>query len=344
MKENLMLGFSKRRNLQRKLNAYLNLSRLGMMPLTISVSIITLCLLPESHGLEIWLGAIALGMWVHAFGFALNDCVDYPIDKTVPYRQKSPLVSGALNMQEAIGFTILQALLAYVTYIGLLGGRGMGIALLSLSMLSSIVYNIWSKRGVMLRFIAEFCLALSLGLLVLAIAFALSISLSPLVYAFAGTLSLVLLQLNSVPSGLKDLKTDYEFGAKSFVIATGAKMLDDRAYHLPKRLKIYALSLQVLIIGGLILCIYLMNLEWYYASMILLLSIYASVHIYHLLQIKFFQKLLLFSPLLSGYFNYIAVSLIVIKSMPYVFYLVPLYFLTYPLRQSISLPKKQVKW
>src|SRR5690606_1323219 len=104
-------------------------------------------------------------------------------------------------------------------YIFMLADSRAGLGFLWLSIGLSLVYNLGSKWGPMPRFVVELALALSVGALCLAGGLSVAATFSQAGLVFTGTLTLVLLLLNSVPSGLKDLKTDYEFQARSFVIA-----------------------------------------------------------------------------------------------------------------------------
>ena len=147
---------------------------------------------------------------------------------------------------------------------------------------------------------------------------------------FSVSLTLLLLLLNSVPSGLKDLKTDFECGAKSFVISAGSKMLDSDQMFIPKKLWIYSTILQILIIIGLILMTQLFSTSWQINFLVILLAIYAALHLRMILSLKSFTRLRKSDPLLNGFYNYYAVSLFVLELMPFylkIFYVLHISFL-----------------
>lgn len=328
----------------RKLNAYFNLMRGNMALLTLSVPVMGLLLLEVPYYWYQLICLCLLGLSAHAFGFGLNDIVDYPIDKTVPYRQKSPLVSGVIGRVEAWVFVLLQIPLSFALYIWALGGSGAGIIALSGSIAGSIIYNLWSKRGFLFRFVAELSLAASLALLLLAAVFVFVPQMPLYAVFFALALLFILLQLNSVPSGLKDIKTDSRFGAQSFVLSAGAKMLDEDKYQLSTFIYVYSFAIQVFIAFCLSLVAWLKLTPWYYCLPMALLWAYASVHLHQLLKINSCAQLLNFSPLLGGYFNYFSLTLLITSQMPFIWWLPLAYFLVYPLRESILLPKKKVVW
>lgn len=294
----------------RKPMAFLRLGRVGMSPLTMSVPVLGTLTASNSFPVQLLL----VGLAAHFFGFGLNDIIDHPIDRDLPYRQRHPLTTGYIRRWEAWAFVLLQIPVALAVYSTV--GSAIGLGVLVLSMCLSVIYNLFSKRGAFSRLGAEIALAMSVGFLCLAGAYAQTDELPPQSYLFALVLSLILLLLNSVPSGLKDIRTDAESGVQSFVLAAGGRMLDDDHYSLPARLRWYSGFLQMSIVACIGLLIFYVRPPLLLAGLITLLTLYSGLHLRMLLQITSFRALRASMPLLSGYYHYAALSLFVVDKMP----------------------------
>jgi len=301
--------------LRMKFTALGRLGRIGMAPLTISVPLLGAFTVGEPLALHELLGLGGIGLCAHVFGFALNDIIDQPLDRIVPDRQQHPLVTGQMSRLEAWVFVLIQAPLALSIYKAL-GGANPGLAVLSLSIGLSVIYNLWSKRGRLPRLLPEVALALSIGLLCLAGAM-LKIAHPPapsLLYAI--TLTLVLLLLNSVASGLKDLKTDAAFGATSFALSAGCRILDEDEIDIAKRLWLYSAGLQSAILVCLLVLLKLFDSGWPASVLVCGLGLYAALHLRMILTLRSFAAVRRSMPLLNGYYNYAALALVVAAEMP----------------------------
>lgn len=297
--------------MRKKIIALAILGRLGMSPLTMSVPVLGALSATDSLALGEILTLMLLGLCAHLFGFGLNDIIDHPIDQ--PVRQKHPLTSGWLKQWEAWIFVLLQLPLALGIYYFELES---GLSFLVLSIFLSVIYNLFSKRGFFSRLMAELSLAGSIGLLCAAGTLTQTEKLPLESAIFATTLTLILLLLNSVPSGLKDLKTDEAFGAKSFVLVIGCKMLDDDQYFLPSRLRWYSGVLQLAIVGGIAFLLIEFHPALLLSILIVILTLYSALHLRMLLQITSFNAIRFSLPLLNGFYNYAALSLILVDRMP----------------------------
>lgn len=305
--------------LTRKLDDLGYLGRIGMSPLTVSVPILGVLTAGEPSVLPSPLAFFALGLVglsAHLFGFALNDLIDQPIDTAHPKRQRHPLVAGRITRHEAWLFTLLQIPVALGLYILVLRGTLSGIILLFLSGGCSVVYNLWSKRGAVPRILPEVSLAVSIGLLCLAGALTANELLTERSIMFAISLALVLLLVNSVPSGLKDIKTDSESGARSFVLSTGSRMLDADGIYLSRLLRIYSYGLQSAILALLIALTEVFQVPILLRLVIATLGIYGGLHLRLILSVRSFQALRKAMPLLNGYYDYFAVALCLVPLMP----------------------------
>ncbi len=321
----------------KKLLAFLRLGRVGMSPLTMSVPVLGAFSAGESP--PQLLPLMLIGLNAHFFGFGLNDLIDAPIDRKAPYRQRHPLTTGRLQHGEAWVFVLLQIPLALALYSRFHAKAG--LITLMISMALSVIYNRFSKRGLFSRVGAEMALAASVGLL--CFAGALTQTETPLLASslFALILSLILLLLNSVPSGLKDLKTDTEAGASSFVIVMGCTMLDDDQYRLPARLRWYSGLLQLAIMAGIGGLLYLFRPPSLLSLLIIVLTLYGGLHLRMLLSLTSFRLLRASLSLLNGFYNYVALALILVDKMPtglqILYGLLVIGVISVPLRLSFAL-------
>ena len=292
------------------------LGRVGMSPLTASVPVLGALSGGGITRPNDLLGLGLVGLCAHLFGFALNDLLDRDLDRTVPNRQRHPLAEGTLGVPEAWLFTLAQPLLAVGIYHWGLGGSWSEAIWLMTAILLSIVYDVWGKRGPVHPFWAELALAASVSMLCLSGAALTTETLPPQSVVFAIFLGLVLLLLNSVPSGLKDLKTDSEFGVRNFVATSGTKMRGSDEMHISLALRIYSAGLQAVILAGLPILAVLLKTHWIAFVMACILSLYAVLHLHALLKLSSFAALRRSIPLLSGYYNYLALALLLFPWMP----------------------------
>jgi 4-hydroxybenzoate polyprenyltransferase len=322
-----------------KLGDLAHLGRIGMSPLTVSVPILGVLTLGEPYIPQspLVLAALGLvGLSAHFFGFALNDLIDQPVDSAHPNRQRHPLISGRLTRREAWLFTLIQIPISLGLYIFALRGTVGGVIALCLSGACSVVYNLWSKRGAVPRILPEISLAVSIGLLCLVGALTNSDQLAAQSILFAVTVVPVLLLVNSVPSGLKDIKTDSESGAHSFVLSTGSRMLDADAIFLSQQLRIYSYALQIAILVLVVLLTEVLRVPFLLRFLIVALGLYGGLHLRLILSVRSFQVLRKTMPLLNGYYDYLALALCVVPLMPLAlqicYGLVALALLAIPLR------------
>lgn len=269
------------------------------------------------------MGLGSIGLCAHLFGFSLNDIVDYPIDRTVPYRKSHPLVTKRISMKEAWIFAVMQLPIAMGIYIITLNVSGMGAFLMLLSIVTSVIYNLWSKRGKIPRFFAELSLAFSIGFLCYFGAVTQSTIVSFQSVLFSLTLATLLLLLNSVPSGLKDLKTDESFNVESFVIASGCRMVgDDGGVFIPKKIWRFAFSLQFIVI----LCFVTLGSLYHPTRFVIILTstllLFSTLHLRLILSTSSFKALQRSSPILNGFYNYLALCAFVFPWMPTIMKLV----------------------
>ncbi|HLA42429.1 MAG TPA: UbiA family prenyltransferase, partial [Aggregatilineales bacterium] len=272
----------------RHLVYYGQLGRIGMSPLTISVPMLGALVADEHLPVHGWFALALVGLSAHLFGFGLNALIDLPLDRSVPGLQNQPLITEKLRYSEALIFTLLQIPFAIGIYIVVANDSRAGFAILCLSIILSIVYNLWSKRGRIPPLIAEIALAGSVSLLCFSGVLIRDNESALKGGVFAMTLGAVLLLLNSVPSGLKDIKTDAAFGVRSFVLAFNAQIDDRDRLIIPLKLWIYCGVLQVSIWIGFLWLAAIVRPGIFLSILILLLSLYGALHLRMLLTVRSF--------------------------------------------------------
>ncbi|MBK8350708.1 MAG: UbiA prenyltransferase family protein [Saprospirales bacterium] len=187
-----------------------------------------------------------IGLFMHYFGFLLNDYFDFKFDKDVLSKKNTPLISGKINKNTILVsvfiFFILTLYLLYFLHASILSFL---IILCSFSF--SVVYNAFSKNSTLNKFIPEVSLALSISLLCIAITFIGNYKIETMFIIWVLLVFLILLQLNSVSNGLKDIKTDQLNGAVTFVIQNKCTYTDYNKLYVSKKVKYYTYALQILI-------------------------------------------------------------------------------------------------
>ena len=299
----------------RKLLILIGLGRVLMAPVTMSAPVFGAMSVRSLGPREVF-GLALIGLCAHLFGFILNDLYDFELDQTVSSRNSGPLFTGRISTREAWVFALLQVPLVYIIYRFWLKGPGIGILFLLASLMLSLIYNSWSKRGSLPKWIPELALALSIGALCLAGSLVIATSLSVTTVLFTLAMSIGLLILNSVPSGLKDLKTDSAYGVQSFVIWMNAQMVNEEQYRIPQKLRVYSLSLQISYALIVLSLVWIWSLNWWVAGLILLLCLYGTLHLRKILSMRSFPKMLNAQPLLSGVYNYCALAILLFPVLP----------------------------
>jgi len=257
-----------------------------------------------------------IGACAHLAGFIVNDLIDFQLDRTVSTRQSSPLIRGEITPTMATGFALLQFPLAIFVYVVLLQGTPAGIVTLLASIICSFIYNRWSKWGKIPRLIPEVALALSIALLCMTGAFAVSANIQATSMLFCSGIGFVLLFVNSIPSGIKDIDTDAKYGASSFVLSTGSYATDDGALFLSQRLRLYTVVLQGIITSSTIALMLIYRLQGWIVIIMVLLMVYAWLHIRQMLTTTTLAQFKRNIPFLGGFYNYFAIYLIVWTGLP----------------------------
>ncbi len=184
-----------------------------------------------------------VGFFGHCYGFALNDIVDYKIDRLSRELVDRPLVSGKINLKNAWIFTVLMLILSFLfaLWIAYIYSNFLSLLFLIFSAISITIYDFISKRmPAMDIFVAG-------GIFLLIIYGALTVrqNLSNLaiIVALLGTLQVLFMQF--IAGGLKDVEHDFKGNAKTLAIKMGVRMEDGMLF-IPPSFKALAYFLQIL--------------------------------------------------------------------------------------------------
>jgi 4-hydroxybenzoate polyprenyltransferase len=187
-------------------------------------------------------GLLAAAAALHVFGYVLNDVVDLPIDRTDPRRKSSPLVRGTVRRWQALAVAVAQVPIAF----GLtawLDSDARAVAALSTFVVLGAAYNLWGKRT-RLPLLTDVIQGLAWSALALWGA-AIAGRWTPMTGVFAAYVVVLIVMVNGVHGSLRDLANDHRCGARSTAIVMGARVSAGGGLIVPRRLRRYAVGLQV---------------------------------------------------------------------------------------------------
>ena len=316
------------------------LARLRMGPFTMSVTLLGAASATSLHDKVVsvaWL--LVLGLSAHVFGFVLNDLLDLEIDRASGRR--TPLTTGSVSQLLAWAFCLVQLPLMGMIYALALPGGWDGSVVLIVSLALSAVYNRWSKSGAgrFVPFAAELALGAAISTLALAGTLAVSPTVPPAAYCTAAALGLVVHQLNSVPSGLKDLVSDRACGARSFVIAAGCRVSEGGQVSIPRWVKRYTDALLIAVFSTIVLLA--VNVAAPLGIALISLVFVGAAFVYNrvLLSARTKEHLVRF-PGRAMFFAFFAVPLVLIERLPIglqmLFGLSAAYYLVFALKLTIE--------
>ncbi|HEY6408342.1 MAG TPA: UbiA family prenyltransferase, partial [Ktedonobacteraceae bacterium] len=205
------------------------------------------------------LALIGVAMTFHIFAYVLNDVVDLPVDRTESLRADFPLVQGLIRPWQALVVALLQLPLGLILTLYLKANLPAYIFLLVAFLLMAI-YDLRGKRAPFPP-LTDLVQAVGWGAIVLygaAIVPAFAPGLASgrtsalLATLFAFVIVFILL-INGVHGGVRDLANDLRCGARTTAILFGARPLEGDRVEMPIPFKIYALTLQTLVIGSIFL-------------------------------------------------------------------------------------------
>ena len=218
----------------------------------------------------------------HGFAYITNDLVDLAVDRRHPMRQSYPLVRGAIRPWQALLSGL--ALLTLAFGVDMTGGRSMilrpgadttggrSIRLVMMPFMSGIIpsimlrpyyvlaaafglmtaYNLWGKRCP-LPPLTDLAQGLGWAALLLWGALASGGALTPLALALAAHEITLIMLINGLHGGLRDLASDAAGGARTTALWLGARPTAGGGAQLSRLLLSYGLAWQGLALAALLL-------------------------------------------------------------------------------------------
>lgn len=234
---------------------YLKLSRSFNVGLTALAPVLGALSNGENRLLYLFLFFL-VGFFGHCYGFALNDIMDYRIDRLAVELKDRPLVSGKISIKNAWIFAILMLILSFIIaiYISYIYSNYIPLLILILSAISITIYDLISKKYPAM----DVFVAMGIFLLILYGAFTVSLSLSKLaiIISILGTLQVFFMQF--IAGGLKDAEHDYKAKANTIAIKMGVRVKNGVLF-IPLSFKFLAFFLQSLYLFFLFLPFGILN-------------------------------------------------------------------------------------
>lgn len=266
---------------------------------------------------------VVIGFCAHYFGFALNDIVDHNIDAEVEYHS-NPISNGTLAPVSAWIATITILVISILVLVSV-AAKPLSILIYIISVSFSVFYNLQSKATAFSKSLTELSLGLAIGGLFLVGVTIDSAQVSNAVLIFGLGLVLVVILLNSVLGGLKDIHTDIRQGAYTFVMSMGVSIRQDGSLAMPRSFKMYASILQWLILICVICAVVATQPGWLTTALVFALSIYSVSHLAHTLETSLIRSSQWSKIVRSAYAHYASLLLIALPTFPIilrVFYLI----------------------
>lgn len=182
----------------------------------------------------------------HIVYTVLNDLADLGVDRGDPRKVGRPLVSGAVRPAQAACLVVAAVPAAFALDILLLGPDSGRALVLGCAIAGVAVYDWWGKRT---PFPPLMDLAQGLGSAAM-VHYGAAAAGRPTVvtYLVDAAVALFIVLINGVHAGLRDLYSDFTFGARTTPIMFGARPADTKPT-IPTGLVAYAWTLQVAFVG-----------------------------------------------------------------------------------------------
>lgn len=223
----------------RRFSRFIRFSALGatvVMPLTGAVTAAGDITLSTAVGLGL------VGVAFHFYGYVLNDVVDLPIDRTEPRRAGSPLVDGTISRRAALAFSLANIPVAFALSVWIGASTAAHLAL-AVAIGLGAVYDVWGKR-IRIPMVMDLVQGLawaSLGWYGAEIAGGATATTGLLAAFFV----VYILMTNGVHASLRDLANDLRHGARTTAIAFGVVPTERGGARINRRLRAYAVTLQL---------------------------------------------------------------------------------------------------
>jgi len=191
-----------------------------------------------------------VGFFGHTYGFVINDIFDYEIDKHNEELKDRPLISGTISMKKAWLFAVFAVIMSFMIagYLSYITQKYFPLVILFSSALTITFYDKVSKKLPLMDIFDS----LAVFLLILYGATTVTNNLSDLtilawIVCLLGAIQVFFMQV--VPGGLKDIKNDYEKGAKTVAVKMGVRVTEEGLLQVPLGYKTLAYLIQLLDIG-----------------------------------------------------------------------------------------------
>jgi 4-hydroxybenzoate polyprenyltransferase len=191
--------------------------------------------------------ALAAAAAFHLSVYAWNDVIDLPVDRTQPRRAASPLTRGVVRPSTVA----MLATMAGLTALALAAIRGpAALAWMAAALAALAVYNVLGKR-VRLTPLTDLVQGLGWAALVAYGAAAADEPTAATAWIAAYT-ALVIVLVNGVHGGVRDLANDHAAGARTTAMLLGARPLAGGSAVIPRALRAYAIAIQVAVVAILL--------------------------------------------------------------------------------------------
>ncbi len=197
------------------------------------------------------LGLVGVAIAFHIFAYVLNDVVDLSVDRTEPLRADYPLVQGTIRPWQALTIALFQIPLALIFTYWLQASNVAYTALIAAFVLMT-VYDIWGKRTTFPLF-TDVIQGLGWGCLAIYGAMVFPDRPSALINVILVFVVVFTMMINGVHGSLRDLDNDLNCGVCTTAILLNVRPTDTGGLVIPLRFRLYALSLQVLLVSIILL-------------------------------------------------------------------------------------------
>jgi len=186
--------------------------------------------------------AVAMALPFQIVLGVVNDLADMELDRGDPRKAGRPLVSGLIRPSTAIRLVVGAVVVAIACDPIALGLSLERSALLVVALAATAVYNVYGKRTPIPP-VMDLFQGIGAGAFA---AYGAAAAGHPTGRTLLVALSVVvfILFINGVHAGLRDLTSDFAHGARTTPIALGARPTASGSPYIPRRLILYAWSLQ----------------------------------------------------------------------------------------------------
>lgn len=279
-----------------KIREYLKLSRSFNAVLT-GISPVMGAIAMEEYDIFILFLLFLVGFLGHTYGFALNDIIDYKIDKYSKEIRDRPLVSGTISIRKAwtFAFASMIAAFAIAIYVAIITQHFFPIVILAISGVFISLYDLISKKFPF----TDIFVAIGIFFLVLygATAVVDNVNLvTTLAWIVCVLGSIQVLFMQMVAGGMKDIENDFKKGAKTLAIKMGVRIAKGEL-KVSSSFKSLAYSIQLADIVIVFLPFFIipnfsksLNLQYFQWILILIIAILMFGLSYKLLSMKRFER------------------------------------------------------